>query len=36
MVFTKNIDELVDMFKAQKDSVTTFVRKNFKDGIHFI
>jgi very-short-patch-repair endonuclease len=36
MSFTKNIDELVDMFKAQKDSVTRFVRKNFKEGINFI
>jgi len=36
MAFTKNIDELVDVFKAQKDSVTRFVRKNFKEGINFI
>ena len=36
MVFTKNIDELVDVFNSQKDSLTRFVRKNFKDGIHFI
>jgi very-short-patch-repair endonuclease len=36
MAFTKNIDELVDVFNSQKDSLTRFVRKNFKDGIHFI
>ncbi len=36
MAFTKNIDELVDMFKAQKDSVTRFVRKNFKQGVNFV
>jgi very-short-patch-repair endonuclease len=36
MAFTKNIDELVDMFNSQKVCLTTFVRKNFKDGIHFI
>jgi len=36
MSFTKNIDELVDMFNAQKDSVTRFVRKNFKEGVNFI
>jgi very-short-patch-repair endonuclease len=36
MAFTKNIDELVDVFNSQKVCLTTFVRKNFKDGIHFI
>jgi very-short-patch-repair endonuclease len=36
MAFTKNIDELVDMFNSQKESVTRFVRKNFTEGIHFI
>lgn len=36
MAFTKNIDELVDVFNSQKINLTTFVRKNFKDGIHFI
>lgn len=36
MAFTKNVDELVDMFKAKKDSVTRFVRKNFKEGVNFI
>ena len=36
MSFTKNVDELVDMFKAKKDSVTRFVRKNFKEGVNFI
>ena len=36
MAFTKNIDELVDVFNSQKVCLTTFVKKNFKDGIHFI
>jgi very-short-patch-repair endonuclease len=36
MSFTKNIDELVDMFNTQKVCLTTFVRKNFKEGIYFI
>jgi very-short-patch-repair endonuclease len=36
MAFTKNIDELLDVFNSQKVCLTTFVRKNFKDGIHFI
>ena len=33
---SKNIDELVDVFNSQKVCLTTFVKKNFKDGIHFI
>lgn len=36
MSFTKNIDELVDMFNTQKVCLTIFVKKNFKEGIHFI
>jgi very-short-patch-repair endonuclease len=36
MSFTKNIDELVDMFNTKKVCLTTFVRKNFKEGVNFI
>lgn len=36
MSFTKNVDELVDMFNTQKVCLTTFVRKNFKEGVNFI
>ena len=36
MSFTKNIDELVDMFNTQKVCLTTFVKKNFKEGVNFI
>jgi very-short-patch-repair endonuclease len=36
MAFTKNVDELVDMFNTQKVCLTTFVRKNFKEGVNFI
>lgn len=35
-VFTKNIEELVVLFNTQKVNLTTFVKKNFKEGIHFI
>ena len=34
--FTKNIDECVSLFKSQKVNLTTFVKKNFKEGVHFI
>jgi very-short-patch-repair endonuclease len=34
--FTKNIDECVSFFKSQKVRLTTFVKKNFKEGVHFI
>ena len=34
--FTKNIDECVSLFKSKKVSLTTFVKKNFKEGVHFI
>jgi very-short-patch-repair endonuclease len=34
--FTKNIDECVSLFNSQKVHLTTFVKKNFKEGIHFI
>jgi len=36
MAFTKNVDELVDMFNTQKVCLTTFVKKNFKEGVNFI
>ena len=36
MSFTKNIDELVDMFNTQKINLTKYVKKNFKDGVNFI
>jgi very-short-patch-repair endonuclease len=36
MSFTKNIDELVNMFNFHKDSLTRFVKKNFKKGTNFI
>ena len=34
--FTKNIDECVSLFNSQKINLTTFVKKNFKEGVHFI
>lgn len=34
--FTKNIDECVSLFNSQKVRLTEFVKKNFKEGIHFI
>ena len=34
--FTKSIDECVSLFNSQKVHLTTFVKKNFKKGIHFI
>jgi very-short-patch-repair endonuclease len=34
--FTKSIDECVSLFNSQKVHLTTFVKKNFKEGIHFI
>jgi very-short-patch-repair endonuclease len=34
--FTKNIDECVSLFNSQKVHLTTFVKKNFKEGVHFI
>jgi very-short-patch-repair endonuclease len=34
--FTKNVDELVAEFKTQKVNLTSFVKKNFKQNIHFI
>jgi very-short-patch-repair endonuclease len=36
MSFTKNIDELVDMFNTQKINLTKYVKKNFKEGVNFI
>ena len=30
MVFTKNVDELVDMFNSQKINLTTFVKKTLR------
>ena len=36
MAFTKNIDELVDMFNTQKINLTRYVKKNFKKGFNFI
>ena len=36
MAFTKNIDELVDMFNTQKINLTRYVKKNFKKGVNFI
>ena len=35
-VFTKNIEELVVLFNTQKVNLTRYVKKNFKEGIHFI
>ena len=35
-VFTKNIDECVRLFNSQKISLTLYVKKNFKEGVHFI
>lgn len=36
MQFTKNVDELVHLFGCQKVNVTNFLKKNFKEEIHFI
>jgi very-short-patch-repair endonuclease len=36
MDFTKNVDELVQLFGSQKVNITNFLKKNFKEGIHFI
>ena len=36
MAFTKNVDELVDMFNTQKINLTRYVKKNFKQGVNFI
>ncbi len=35
-VFTKNIEELVVLFNTQKVNLTRYVKKNFKEGMHFI
>ena len=35
-VFTKNIDECVRLFNSQKINLTLYVKKNFKEGVHFI
>jgi very-short-patch-repair endonuclease len=35
-VFTKNIDELVGLFETKKVCLTTYVKKNFKEGVNFI
>jgi very-short-patch-repair endonuclease len=35
-VFTKNIDECVSLFNSQKINLTLYVKKNFKEGVHFI
>jgi len=34
--FTKNIDECVCLFNTQKVCLTTYLKKNFKEGVHFI
>ena len=34
-VFTKNIEELVVLFNTQKVNLTRYVKKNFKEGMHF-
>jgi len=36
MDFTKNVDELVEFFGCQKVNITNFLKKNFKEGVHFI
>ncbi len=36
MDFTKNVDELVHLFGCQKVKITQFVKRNFKEEIHFI
>lgn len=34
-LFTKDIDELVLYFNAQKDSIVRFIRKNFTENTHY-
>jgi very-short-patch-repair endonuclease len=35
-VFTKNINELVELFNSKKHNITSYIKKNFKEGVHFI
>ena len=34
--FVKNVDELVKIFNVQKVSLFTFIKKNFREDLHFI
>jgi very-short-patch-repair endonuclease len=36
MQFTKNVDELVELFGSQKCRIVEFIKKNFKKGVHFV
>jgi very-short-patch-repair endonuclease len=36
MDFTKNVDELVQFFGCKKVSIIRFIKRNFKEKIHFI
>jgi very-short-patch-repair endonuclease len=36
MQFTKNVDELVELFGSQKCSLTRYINKNLKEGVHYI